>query len=303
MLPKGDDAFRFAVGRKTVLFADDLDGGAPGWTHALIAGQDDWNLGDPQTLGTNAYDPLTPYSGSACWGNDLQVTSANQNGLYQSNAENVLRSPFVNASGKTGVRIRYRRWLTIESGQFDQATLSLNGQQVFANPSTGDLLDTSWTLQDHRAPAADGVASFQVEWRLKADGGVNRGGWTIDDVEIYALEATPVLSMGLASTPANPTIGTTFTFDLSGTPGASWTLYASTGPGPEALDGFGVVDVATAGAAVFLTGVMPAGGAESIPIGLPFLPQLVGVHLYWQGTVDAPGALTQISNGIEQVFQ
>jgi hypothetical protein len=179
----------------------------------------------------------------------------------------------------------------------------VNGGQVFANPTTGDLLDASWTLQDHRAAAADGAASFQAEWRLKSDGGVNRGGWTIDDVEIYALEATPVLSMSLGSTPANPTIGQTFTFDLAGTPGALWTLYASTGPGPDALEGFGVVDVDPAGAAVFLTGAMPAGGTETIPVGLPFLPQLVGVHLWWQGTLDAPGALTQISNGIEQVFQ
>jgi hypothetical protein len=301
-VPVGDDAYRFAVGRKTVLFQDKLDTGAPGWTHVEVQQQDDWNLGKPQTLGTNIYDPVDPYSGSACWGNDLQVSSSQQNGLYQPNIDNYLETPSINASGRTGVRVRYRRWLTVEAGQFDQATMAANGVQIYANPINANLVDTSWTLQDLPATAANGVAAFKVRWRLNSDGGVHLGGWNVDDVEVYALEATPVVTINLAVNTPTPAIGNLLEFQFSGTPGANFELYASAGPGPLSLDGIGVMGLDLATVGFFVGAQLDGTGNFTLPIPIPYFPQLVGLQFYWGAVAATPTSLLQISNTLNTTF-
>lgn len=302
-VPKGDDSYKFAIGKRSNLFIDNLESGAPGWVHAQVSQQDDWNLGDPQTLGTNQYDPLTPYSGVRCWGNDLQVTSVQQNGLYQQNATNYLETPNINASGKTGVRLRYRRWLTIEASQFDIGTITVNGSQVYKNPTGADLIDDEWTLQDHPMSMANNNAAFKVRWTLDADGGLQYGGWTLDDVEVYALEATPVLNLNITPSSTTPLIGNILTFSFNGTPGAGWELYVSTGNGPEPLPGIGMVSLDLANAAFFAAAVMPGSGTDALNLPIPFEPALIGLTLYWQGAATMAGALPQISNGFQTTFQ
>ena len=199
------DAFRFAVGRKTTLLFDDLESGAAGWTHGAISGTDDWQLGTPQTAGTNSYDPTAAFSGNNVWGNDLQLTGGN--GLYPSNSENWVDSPSINASGHTGVRLRFQRWLTVDKGSSDQATIAVNGTQIFANPTVGQFIDKAWMSQDIAAPSGDNVASFKTRWRVKTNFGTNLGGWNIDDIEVYALESTPVLTLNLGVSSTTPPRG------------------------------------------------------------------------------------------------
>lgn len=300
-VPPAASAFRFAVGRKTRLFFDDLDSGAPGWTSVQVLTQNDWNLGKPQSVGTNAYDPKTAYSGSACWGNDLQLNS-NQDGLYRQNSENYLDSPAINAAGYTGVRLRYRRWLTVEARQYDQATLFVNDTIVYTNPQSVDLVDTAWTLQDIAAPAADGVSSFKVRWRLKTNPSKNLGGWNLDDVEVYALEPTPVVQIDLSVNKTNPAIGNLLMFTFHGTPGASFELYASLDPGPMSLEGAGVVELGAESLGYFYGGDLDATGSHVLPIVLPFAPSLVGLDLYWCAAAGIPGSLPQISNALKTTF-
>ncbi|HKE02333.1 MAG TPA: hypothetical protein VKE69_15045, partial [Planctomycetota bacterium] len=302
-VPPGDDAFRFAVGLRTTLFSDKLDTGAAGWTHTQVTQQDDWNLGDPQTLGTNGFDPATPFSGTACWGNDLQITSTSQNGLYQPNVDNYLESPNINASGHTGVRVRFRRWLTVESGQFDQARVFANGVQIWSNPQLTDLLDSTWTLQDVAATPANGAAAFKVRWRLTSDGGVEYGGWTIDDVEVYALEPTPVLTLNVTPSSTTPTVGTTLSFDLNGTSNAAWALFLSAGPGPSTVPGIGVALIDGSTLVQLDGGLLDPAGHAGSALPIPGIAGLVGLKLYWIGVVDTAAGLPQISNAFATTFQ
>lgn len=296
-----DDKFRFAVGRKTQLLFSNFESGASGFTHTLVTKADDWELGHPQLNGTNNYDPLTAYSGNNCWGNDLQLTGGN--GTYSTNVENYLETPSLDASGHTGIHVRFRRWLTVQDGDFDQAKVFINNSQVYTNTTAGDTIDTAWTMQDYTSPAADNAASFKVQWRLKSNGSTSRGGWNVDDVEVYALEATPVLFMNLAvNAPVIP-LGSNLTFTMNGTIGADWQLYASLDPGPGSLEGFGVLGAGLGTLSFFIEAPFDASGNFQFSLPIPTDPILQGVTIYWVGGAFQAGALPQISNTVTTTFQ
>jgi hypothetical protein len=188
LLPDGVDAgaapFDFFVGTRTTIYATGFEEATDnGWTHGMIATQDDWQRGDP--AGTSG-DPSAPFAGTKCWGND--VGPSGWNGAYQNNVNNWLRSPFVDCSSASNVTLQFRRWLTVESGQFDQARVKVNGATVWVNPSTGDTIDTAWVPVsiDVSAQAA-GNPSVQVEFSLQSDGGVVFGGWNVDAFELVTL--------------------------------------------------------------------------------------------------------------------
>ncbi|MCA8955726.1 MAG: hypothetical protein KDC87_06620, partial [Planctomycetes bacterium] len=113
-LPESTDN-TYSVGKETLIFSDDFEGINKGWTHAQVATQDDWQWGAPQgKSGTSQSvawsDPAAAASGVNCWGNDLGPTGFN--GAYAANVENYLRSPGLVTTGKTGVTLRFKRWLT-----------------------------------------------------------------------------------------------------------------------------------------------------------------------------------------------
>jgi len=187
-LPSGADTgaepFKFFVGIKNVLYAHGFEGGNDaGWTHAQVTTQDDWQRGTP--LGV-AGDPSAAFEGTAVWGNDLGAPG--WNGAYGNNVENWLRSPVLNLSAANNVTLDFRRWLTVESSQFDQASVRVNGQVVWQNPNSGDLIDTSWVpVSIDVSSIAAHNASVQVEFRLKSDGGVTYGGWNLDAFDLVEL--------------------------------------------------------------------------------------------------------------------
>ncbi len=183
----------FAVGILTGFFSDNFEtAGDNGWTHASVGdtsnSEDDWQRGTPAgrsgtSQGVPWSDPAAAASPTRCWGNDLG--NGTFTGSYSANVHSYLRSPVINLSGKWGTRLRFKRWLTVEEGIYDQARILVNGGQVWINPSSGHVLDTSWSTQEvELAALADNLASVQIEFQLKSDGGLQLGGWQIDDVEI-----------------------------------------------------------------------------------------------------------------------
>jgi hypothetical protein len=300
VVPTGDDAYRFAVGRKTTLFYDDLESGAPGWTHVLVLKNDEWQLGKPQTAGSNNYDPTSAYSGNNCWGTDLQLTGSNGN--YSSNADNYLESPNVDATGFTGVHIRFRRWLTVQKSSSDQATTLVNGAQVYINPTSTDLFDTTWTLQDYAAPAADNAAAFRARWRLKSNGSTQYGGWNVDDIEIYSLQATPVVNFNINPAATSVHVGTNLQLNFAGTPFADYEIYAGLDDGPSSLDGYGVIGAGMATLNFLTGGTLDGAGNDVFALPIPNDPFLVGIKIYWVGGAVTPGALPQISNTVVTTF-
>ncbi len=195
--------FSFLVGFSTIFF-DDMESGEGGWTHYEVAAQDDWMLGSP---GPNAYDPTSAYSGSNIWGNDLAPDG--WNGNYYADVHNYIQSQIIDCSGFSGVRLRYMRWLTVEEAQYDQATIYVNGTQVWQNAVSGNHMDSEWMVHDIDISAlADDNASVVIEYHMESDGGTEFGGWNIDDFKLVGTTSVVPQDTFEVSLDANPSSGT-----------------------------------------------------------------------------------------------
>ena len=197
----------FFIGVETLAIFEDFESGVSGWTHSSNNGaQDDWQhssqVGSPNGSYGQSGDPTSAYSGTNIWGNDLGQPG--WNGAYQDGVDNSLRSPSIDMSAISGATLSFQRWLTIESGQWDQGNVKVNGNTVWTNPYSTDLLDSSWNEVEVDISAyADGNPAVQLEWNLVSDGNTNFGGWNIDDVKVFSLVASPPT----AGFSGNPTAG------------------------------------------------------------------------------------------------
>ena len=162
----------------------------PGWT---TIGQ--WAYGTPAGL---SGDPSSGFTGSNVYGYNLS-------GDYPDNLSTIqyLTSTPFDCSSIVGTKLRFRRWLGMESSQFDHASI-----QVSNNGSTwttvwdfvgGDLNESAWSLQTYNIGSiADGQSSVQVRWGMgPTDAGVVFHGWNIDDVEILGVPANPCAGVTL----------------------------------------------------------------------------------------------------------
>jgi len=294
----------------TPFYTETFEAGAAGWTSTLVTGpSNDWQLGDPNgrsgTSGGIAWaDPQTAGGGVNCYGTDLGNTigTTNWNGQYATNVESYLRSPVINCTGRFGVRLRFKRWLTIEAGQFDQAIVRVNGQQVWANPTTTNLVDTSWVTVEYLLPMADNNPAVQVEWYLNTDGGVNLGGWNIDDVVLGTNAAPPALGAELRQLPEQCVQGAPVTFSVQTQgPNLPWFVLLGDTPGPLAIPDLPVINVG--GALIIVSGWTDATGNSTIVYPAPSVAATAGTLTYSQVlTID--GALTGwvVSNQFVNLF-
>jgi hypothetical protein len=200
VLPRGsrtDPYFASWVGPYDVLWQSDFEDDDGGFTHALIdgpdnEGADDWGWGPP---GGRSGDPSVAASGTHIWGNDI-TPEDNWNGAYQPDVHNVLRSGSIAVGSARNVHLQFRRWLTVEDGYFDEAWIAVNGTTVWTqydSPSQDDANehheDYQWAFRSYDISnliEADGLV--EIEWHLESDGGLELGGWNIDDVVLI----TPV---------------------------------------------------------------------------------------------------------------
>jgi len=214
---QGGKTFGFSVGTYTPAFTEGFEGaGDAGWTHVQLATQDDWQRGAPAGKGG---DPIVAASGSSVWGNDLGGSGFN--GIYQPNVNNYLESPAINLSGKTNLHLRYQRWLTVEDGLYDQATIKVNGSTVWTNPATpggsANTLDTTWTLHDvNIAALADNNASVKLRFGLQSDGGLEFGGWNLDDVQVSSVGPGSVPSLVTSALHVSLAAGGSVAFGIHG---------------------------------------------------------------------------------------
>ncbi len=186
----GDACYTFTVGTIAPIFQDDFEGaGENGWISVKEKKENDWQKGPPQ--GAGGFDPPAAASGQKVRGNDLGLGGLD--GKYKAKVENYLESPPIDCSGRTGMRLRYWRWLTVEDGHYDQARIKVNGQTVWTNAKTPGggaqhTVDKSWTLHEvDISGQADDNPSVRVRFQLKSDGGLQFGGWTLDDFRLVAV--------------------------------------------------------------------------------------------------------------------
>jgi hypothetical protein len=223
LLPKDGAAaaLGFAIGVEKVFFFDNLEqSGDNGWTHAQVSTQDDWQKGTPAgksgtSQGVAWQDPTSAASGTRIWANDLgnTISGTTWNGRYGANVSNWLRSPVINCSQAAGSILAFKRWLSVENSTFDFARIKVNGQQVWVNPLGVNVQETQWNdFEVDISAQADGNPAVQLEWSLVTDGGLELGGWAIDDVTIKSFDPTPTACLptsygaGLAGTNGVPVL-------------------------------------------------------------------------------------------------
>ncbi len=185
--------FTFIVGDLEQIYCQDFEEDDGGYTHSLVAGTDqegadDWSWGRPGGL---SEDPAIAFSGSRVWGNDLG--GGNYNGAYQANKFNRLQSIPIDVAGYDTVVVQYRRWLNVEDSTYDQARVTANDAVIWTNhgSSAADehTQDRQWALHSLAVPA-DAIGedgSLVLGWEIESDGGLEFGGWNIDDVCVYGV--------------------------------------------------------------------------------------------------------------------
>jgi Zn-dependent M28 family amino/carboxypeptidase len=294
--------YSYLTSREQRLFFDNLE--VTGlWTHGASRGTDDWQQGPPNQNGVNANDPPAAWSPTRVWGTDLFPSGFNGN--YPNNTTSWLESPAIDCSGQTSVRLRYRRWLSVESGQFDQADIKVNGTQVWVNASTGNLLDSSWVLHevDISGPAAGNPAT-RLRYGLNTDGGTVFGGWNVDDVEVYAPGAPPSITPSTATPAPGATVGLALFSPVAA--GHVFLLAISGGTAPGlALDANRIVPLnpdalftlSWSAPSVFVgfAGTLDGTGRSSQPeLRLPAVPELSGLVFYVSGVTASGPAITDV---------
>lgn len=190
-LPSGGEIapFMFYVGALEEVYCADFEADDGGYTHALLEGTeqqgaDDWRWGAPTGAGG---DPEAAYSGVNVWGNDLG--GGNYNGQYQPNIVNRLTSQPIDVGGNDTVVVQFRRWLGVEDGYYDQANFYVNDVLHWSNHATSERIgdeateDGDWMLHTARVDGVGG--SVTLAWEIASDGGLEFGGWNIDDVCVY----------------------------------------------------------------------------------------------------------------------
>ncbi|MBL8729520.1 MAG: hypothetical protein JNM25_13890 [Planctomycetes bacterium] len=284
------------------VFSDGFETGGAGWTSAQVLAQNDWQLGDPAgksgTSGGIAWaDPQLAATGGNCYGNDLGNTigTTTWNGAYAANVENYLRAPVINCTGLSGVRLRFKRWLTVEDATYDQARLFVNGVLIWQNPTGAALVDTSWQQVDYAIPNADNNPFVQIEWRLKSDGSVQLGGWNIDDVEV-GTQVVPPLDARLTLLPEQGVQnGLTVLRVETQQPNWPWVIGIATTPGPTTVPGFPTF--ALGGTIGTGSGVTDGTGLFTVGFLASPVPSALGTLVYTQVmTVDATLTNYVVSN-------
>ncbi|MDP6932050.1 MAG: hypothetical protein QGG40_04000 [Myxococcota bacterium] len=191
-LPDGAEInpFSFFVGGLEEIQCEDFEDSDGGYTHELLDGDDeegadDWMWGTPIGLGG---DPDYAYSGDSVWGNDLG--GERYNGEYQNGKWNRLTSASIDVESSETVIVQFRRWLTVEDGYYDQASVLANGDTVWTNHATEYAIgdehheDAQWALHTLSIPMQDAEA-LELSWDIQSDQGLTLGGWNIDDVCVY----------------------------------------------------------------------------------------------------------------------
>ena len=200
---RADAEYRTFVGETSVLYENDFETAIDGWTFGDTKnGNGDFEWGAPHGL---AGDPAAAFSGAKVLGTRLSGT-----GTYRAGRVGHADSPVVDLKGEEHVRLQLRRWLTVQDGFFDQATIYVNGAPIWGNAATtmddGSLehRDREWRFEDiDLAPFLHGAKTAQIRFEMAADGAKQFGGWNVDDFRIVAFHPPrKTILVGVAPTPA-----------------------------------------------------------------------------------------------------
>lgn len=165
------------------------------WRTGASSGPNEWEMAAPAGLGT---DPDTAFDGEKIFGTDLTSNGNYEPGSFSEPSRVWAVSDPIDVSGYEVVRLQYMRWLEIEDGYFDRASMFVNNQPVFRNFASAEEnapkiahVDAEWRFVDHDITdevGAEGTVEIGLE--LTADGGLEFGGWNLDQVCVVGFQAT-----------------------------------------------------------------------------------------------------------------
>ncbi len=271
------------------IYFEDFDNGAVGWSHGATVGADDWEIATPNgSSGPGWRDPTVAASGAFCAGTDLT-----HDGLYSNAADQWLRSPPINCSGLAGIRLRFKRWLSIDSLPRDVAQVRINNVVYWINQPTAfpPSADTRWLQEDVRIFDADNQPAVVIEWRLQTDATIAYGGWNVDDVELVTTTQVPPLPNTMQLLPEMAGPGAPLTLTLQTQQAARpFLVVAGDSPGPTSVPGVPLLQLG--GTVVSFGGATNASGSFTAGFAAPATVGLTGQMLYSQAlTLDAAGQI------------
>ncbi len=155
---------------------------------------DEWERDAP--LGQD-WNPTGAWTGSQVIGTDLT-----DDGLYtRHNGQRAQTADLrLNDLDPRFALLSARRWLTVEDGKYDQAQvwadLDSGRETLWSNPSTDGgsrhVLDQEWTVFDVDVRSLlDRGEDVRFAFTLNADGGLEYGGWALDDLCLVTLADVP----------------------------------------------------------------------------------------------------------------
>ena len=230
----GGQPFSFVVGRIPGFFRDDFEGATSPWTF-----EGEWQFGAPEGKGTHDPDPTAAFSGTKVLGHDLTGIGARPGDYEQSTTERTT-SPVIDATGKSGVEIKFRRWLNFNRNATATVEVSVNNgawQEVWrsANSFNGTQ-ETVWSLQTIAVPQANNQSNVRISYKM-AGGSytVGASGWNVDRF-VMRLAADPQdeLCGGCGSPPSFAGLASAVDADVCSTAGGvvlSWEAAPAWGTG------------------------------------------------------------------------
>lgn len=305
-----DGEYQFLVGTQTSVFFNNCEADL-GWTHGFVTGADDWQRGAPfgrsGTSGGVGWADPGAASGTSVWANDLGGTGFN--GSYPNNNSNWLQSPSIPTNGVQNLHLRYKRWLTLASG--DTARVLVNGTTVFT--TTAATNDSAWQAIDLEIAAiANSQSSLSIRFELVANATNVSGGWTLDDIELVASsDAVPPDYYGVG-TPGTGSVIPTLSLSAPARVGTTTQIQGANllpSSGAFLVLNLAALNSTVSGITVL---VQPVGaattfqvtsgtGTGSWPFTVPNSPGFDNIYLYAQVVgLDAgsPGGLLSASQGM-----
>ncbi len=180
-----DPLYQLLVGTPTPIWCESFDAD-PQW---MQIGQEEWEVAPP------SFDFDAP---AAFTGQNVLGTNVRTLGTYNAFNFTSIVTPPLDASGYEHVHLQFRRWLTVEDGTFDTASVEINGETVWQNATSTatniDHVDKEWRLFDVELTPSASVtppAAVTIAWSLDPDGTRQLGGWNIDDVCLVGLGKIP----------------------------------------------------------------------------------------------------------------
>lgn len=149
-----------------------------------------WTLEPQWQYGTPAYPAGGPQGGFT----GTKIIAYNLTGNYEDRLQaRYATTPPINCSGTTALRLAFRRWLEVKSGDTATIEVSANGTTwISVWTSSGTVADPGWQSVEYPLPASvAGTPSLQVRWGMGSSPSQNMIGWNLDDVQVLGDTAPP----------------------------------------------------------------------------------------------------------------